>query len=146
MQLKRRIVRALQKYVLNPPIKLLFAIGIVPPGYALLETVGRKSGKARRTPVGDGQVNGRLWIVAEHGMEAGYVRNIVDNPRVRVKLRQGLRARWRTGRANLLPDDDPRERQRWLARQRPASFANAAVVRLMGTNLLTIRIDLDESP
>jgi len=146
VQLKRRIVRALQKYVLNPPIKLLFAIGIVPPGYALLETVGRKTGKARRTPVGDGQVNGRLWIVAEHGMEAAYVRNIVDNPRVRVKLRQGLRARWRTGRANLLPDDDPRERQRWLARQRPASLANAAVVRLMGTNLLTIRIDLDESP
>src|SRR5439155_7166387 len=97
--MQHRIVHLLQKYFLNPPIKLLFAIGIVPPGYALLETVGRKTGKARRTPVGDGQVNGRLWIVAEHGMEAGYVRNIVDNPRVRVKLRQGLRARWRTGRA-----------------------------------------------
>ncbi len=52
--MKRRIVHALQKYLFNPPIKLLFAIGIGRPGYALLETVGRKSGKSRRTPVGDG--------------------------------------------------------------------------------------------
>ncbi len=27
------IVHALQKYVLNPPIKLLFAMGVAPPGY-----------------------------------------------------------------------------------------------------------------
>ncbi len=141
--MKRRIIYRLQKYLLNPPIKLLFAIGIVPPGYALLETVGRSSGKARRTPVGDGCVNDQFWIVAEHGMEAGYVRNIAHNPRVRVKLREGLRTRWRTGTANLLPDDDPRERQRWLGRQHPGSLANAAVVRLFGTNLLTIRIDFD---
>jgi hypothetical protein len=36
--MKHRIVHLLQKYFLNPPIKILFAIGIVPPGYALLET------------------------------------------------------------------------------------------------------------
>jgi deazaflavin-dependent oxidoreductase (nitroreductase family) len=142
--MKRRVIHALQKYVLNPPIKLLFAIGIVPPGYALLETVGRKTGKPRRNPVGDGRVDGQFWIVAEHGREAAYVRNIIYNPRVRVKTREGLRARWRTGTANLLPDDDPRERQRWLASQHSGSFANAIVVRLFGTNLLTIRIDLDE--
>jgi hypothetical protein len=34
--MKYQIVHALQKYVLNPPIKLLFAMGVVPPGYALL--------------------------------------------------------------------------------------------------------------
>ena len=51
--MKHQIVHTLQKNVLNPPIKLLFALGIVPPGYALLETIGRKTGKARRTPVGD---------------------------------------------------------------------------------------------
>ena len=112
--MKHLIVHALQKYVLNPPIKLLFAMGIVPPGYALLETTGRKTGKARRTPVGDARVGDRLWIVAEHGMKAGYVRNIKQNPRVRLKLREGFHARWYTGTAHLLWDDDPRERQRWL--------------------------------
>jgi deazaflavin-dependent oxidoreductase (nitroreductase family) len=141
--MKRTIVHALQKYLFNPPIKLLFAVGLVPPGYALLETVGRKTGKPRRTPVGNGQVNEQFWIVAEHGTEAGYVRNIASNPRVRVKFHHGFLTKWRTGTANLLPDDDPRERQRWLAKQHPGSSSNAAVVRMMGTNLLTVRIDLD---
>ena len=81
--MKHQIIHALQKYVLNPPINLLFATGIVPPGYALLETTGRKTGKARHTPVGDARVGDRLWIVAEHGMKAGYVLNLVRHPRQR---------------------------------------------------------------
>ena len=89
--MKHRIVHLLQKYSLNPPIKFLLAIGIAPPGYALLETIGRKTGKARRTPVGDGRVGNQFWIVAEHGVKAGYVRNIQTNPRVRLKLREGVR-------------------------------------------------------
>ena len=100
--MKYRFVHLLQKYFLNPPIKILFAIGIVPPGYALLETVGRKTGKPRRTPVGDGRVGNQFWIVAEHGVKAGYVRNIQTNPRVRLKLCKGLRARWYNGTAHVL--------------------------------------------
>jgi deazaflavin-dependent oxidoreductase (nitroreductase family) len=73
------------------------------------------------------------WIVAEHGRKAGYVRNIEAGPRVRIKLGR----RWRAGTAHLMPDDDPR------ARQRAMPAAHAAVVRLMGTELLTVRIDLD---
>lgn len=111
--MKHRIVHALQKYVLNPPIRLLFALGIAPPGYALLETTGRKSGKPRRTPVGNGRIGRQFWIVAEHGIKAGYVLNMRHNPRVRLKLRDGLLARWHTGTAHVLSDDDPRERQRW---------------------------------
>ena len=141
--MKLRIVHLLQKYFLNPPIKFLFASGIAPPGYALLETVGRKTGKPRRTPVGDGRIGSQFWIVAEHGVKAGYVRNIQTNPRVRLKLRDGLRARWYNGTAHVLYDDDARERQRWLAGQLPSSAANARVVRLLGTRLLTVRIDLD---
>lgn len=141
--MKRRIVHALQKYLLNPPIKLLFAAGVVPPGYALLETLGRKTGKPRRTPVGDGRVGNQFWLVAEHGMEAGYVRNISNNARVRVKLPKGLIACWHSGTAHLLPEDDPRKRQRWLAKQRPGTWMNAMAVRGFGTKLLTIRIDLD---
>jgi deazaflavin-dependent oxidoreductase (nitroreductase family) len=141
--MKHQIVHALQKYVLNPPIKFLFAIGIAPPGYALLETTGRTTGKARRTPVGDARVGNQFWMVAEHGMKAGYVRNIAHNPRVRLKLREGLRAHWHSGTAQVLSDDDPRARQRWLAGQVTGSSANAAAVRLFGTELLTVRIDLD---
>ena len=143
--MKRQIVHTLQKYLFNPPLKLLFALGIAPPGRALLETVGRKTGKSRRTPVGDGRVGNQFWIVAEHGMDAAYVRNIAQNPRVRVKVRDGLRGRWKAGTATLLPDDDPRERQRWLAHEHPGSSSNAAVVRMMGTNLLTVRVDFDAS-
>ena len=141
--MKRQIIHVLQKYLLNPPVKMVFSVGLARPGYALLETIGRKSGKRRRTPVGDGRVGQQFWIVAEHGMKAGYVLNIAHNPRVRLKLRDGLRSRWHTGTAHLLPDDDPRERQRWLATQLPSSAANARIVRLFGTQLLTIRIDLD---
>jgi deazaflavin-dependent oxidoreductase (nitroreductase family) len=141
--MKHRVVHFLQKYLFNPPIKFLFAIGVVPPGYALLETTGRKTGKPRRTPVGNGLVGGQFWIVAEHGQKASYVRNIVGNPRVRLKLREGLRARWYAGTAHLLSDDDPRERQHWLANQLPSSTSNAAAVRFFGTQLLTVRIDLD---
>ena len=142
--MKHQIIHPLQKYFLNPPIKFLFALGVAPPGYALLETIGRRTGKPRSTPVGDGHVGREFWIVAEHGNKAGYIRNIAANPRVRVKLRDGLRARWHTGTAHLLPEDDPRDRQRWLAGHIPASAANAGAVRFFGTQLLTVRIDLDE--
>ena len=141
--MKRQIVHALQKYLLNPPIKLALAMGVPLPGYALLETKGRKTGKGRRTPVGNGRVGNQFWVVAEHGMNASYVRNIKRDPHVRLKLREGLRYRWREGTAFLLPDDNPRERQRWLATQLPSSAGNSRAVRIFGTELLTVRIDLD---
>jgi deazaflavin-dependent oxidoreductase (nitroreductase family) len=103
--------------------------------YAILETIGRRSGELRQTPVGDGLRGDTFWLVAEHGRRAGYVRNIEANPRVRVFTN----GRWRPGTAHLLPDDDPRARQRSLGR------LNAIAVRAMGTDLLTIRIDLDRS-
>ncbi len=141
--MKRRVVHFLQKYLFNPPIKLLFALGTVRPGYALLETFGRKSGRRRRTPVGDGRVGTQFWIVAEHGSKAGYVRNIEANSRVRLKLRDGFRSRWYTGTAHILSDDDPRARQDWLSRQVRGAASNAAAVRFFGTELLTVRVDLD---
>jgi deazaflavin-dependent oxidoreductase (nitroreductase family) len=141
--MKYRIVHALQKYLFNPPVKLVFALGLAIPGRALLETIGRKTGKPRRTPVGDGRVGQQFWLVAEHGMKAGYILNIARNPRVRLKLRDGLKAHWHAGTAHLLYDDDPGERQRWLASHLPSSAGNARAVRLFATQLLTVRIDLD---
>jgi F420H(2)-dependent quinone reductase len=88
--MKHRIVHTLQS-VLNPPIKLALAVGLPLPGYALLETKGRKTGKPRRTPVGDGRIGNVFWLVAEHGMKAGYVRNIERDSCLRLKLREGLK-------------------------------------------------------
>src|ERR1700745_2579338 len=103
--MKHRIVHTLQKYLLNPPIKLALAVGLPLPGYALLETKGRKTAKPRRTPVGDGRIGNQFWLVAEYGMKAGYVRNIERDPRVRLKLPERFRTRWHTGTAPLLSDD-----------------------------------------
>lgn len=127
---KRRISRGLGKYVANPIVSLVAGYA---PWWALLETTGRKTGIPRRNPVGNGLDGDTFWIVAEHGRRSSYVRNLEANPRVR--LRVG--GRWRNGIARVLEDDDARARQRKL---RPV---NAAFVRLMGTDLLTVRVDLD---
>lgn len=143
LELKLALVRLLQRRIVNPPLRWLFAAGVLPPGYALLETTGRRSGLARQTPVGDGLIGDTFWIVAEHGRRAAYVRNLVAEPRVRVRVRKGLRAMWREGNARVLDDDDPRARQRALAATSLNRRLNAFVVRAMSTELVTIRIDLD---
>src|ERR671929_419342 len=102
--LKRRWSRFASVRLLNPVMRRALEAGLVPRGWALLETTGRRSGQPRRVPVGDGLRGERFWIVAEHGRHADYVRNIEADPRVRVKVR----GRWRTGIAHVLPDEDPR--------------------------------------
>lgn len=136
---KRAFRTTLAKYVVNPPVRALFRLGLPAPGTAILETTGRKSGRPRRTPVTDGRDGDVFWLVAEHGHRAAYVRNIAANPRVRIKLGR----RWRTGTARLLPEDHPRRRLRYIATRRPLSLVNAATVVGMQTDLLTVRIDLD---
>jgi hypothetical protein len=61
--MKHRMVHALQKYVLNPPIKLLFALGIVPPGYALLETIVARPGRraALQLAMDASPISSGLW-------------------------------------------------------------------------------------
>jgi deazaflavin-dependent oxidoreductase (nitroreductase family) len=135
---KYRLVTFVQKRVANPIVRSVLDRGWRVPGYALLETTGRKSGLPRRNPVGDGLDGDTFWIVSEFGRRSAYVRNIEADPRVRVRVH----GHWRTGRAHLLPDDDPRERQRMLAARRFAARVNAVAVRSMGTDLLTVRIDL----
>src|SRR4051812_33332415 len=94
--------------LLNPVVRTATNAGIAVPTVVILETTGRKSGQPRRTPVGKAIEGDTLWVVAEHGRKAGYVRNIEANPRVRVKVGR----HWRTGTAHPMPDDDPRARQR----------------------------------
>lgn len=122
---KQRLVRGAQRLVINPVGRRL--------PVTMLETIGRKSGQPRRTAVGGRVIGNQFWMVSEHGDRSDYVRNIKANPAVRVRVR----GRWRTGTAHLLPDDDAKARLRSL----PA--LNSAVVRAVGSDLLTIRVDLD---
>jgi deazaflavin-dependent oxidoreductase (nitroreductase family) len=124
-QLKRRIVHTAQRLVVNP-------VGRRSP-MTMLETTGRKSGQPRRTAIGGRVVDNQFWMVSEHGEHSHYVLNIKANPAVRLRIH----GKWRTGTAHLLPGDDAPERLRSLP-----GF-NSALVRLMGSELLTIRVDLD---
>jgi deazaflavin-dependent oxidoreductase (nitroreductase family) len=136
---KFHVVRFTQRRLMNPIVRGVLARGWKIPGYALLETTGRTSGLPRRTPVGDGLEGDTFWIVAEHGRRADYVRNIEADPRVRVLVR----GRWRAGTAVPLPGDDTRERQRILGRHRVGRRLNDVAVRSLGTDLLTVRIELE---
>jgi deazaflavin-dependent oxidoreductase (nitroreductase family) len=139
---RRRLVERLQRSLVDPLDRLAFAVRVPPPGDALLETVGRRTGRRRVTPVCDGLLGDTFWIVVQHGRDADYVRNIEADPRVRVKGSLS-RTGWRTGTAHVLDDDDPEERVRILSAgnrwRRLCLRASGAVA----TTPLTVRIDLD---
>ena len=129
--MKRQLMTFLQVRLINP--RRVLRAGNRGDPCALLETVGRRSGKRRRIPVGyrlDGNV---LWIVAHHGRAAAYVQNLLADPQVKVKV-EGA---WHTGTAQLVPDDEPIRRLESL----DPGIARAA--KQLGTSLLTIRVDLD---
>jgi deazaflavin-dependent oxidoreductase (nitroreductase family) len=122
---KRRLVDAFHRFV-NPMARRRRS-------QIVLETTGRVSGQPRHTPI-SGQLDGTsFWLVSMNGESADYVRNIkVDNG---VRLR--INGRWRTGTAHLLPDDDAH------ARNARMPGLSGLVNRTLGTDLLTIRVDLD---
>ena len=131
---KRTVARFVTNRLVNPLVRPLIDRGLFPNTHALLETTGRRSGLPRRVPLGNGLRGDTFWIVTEHGYGADYVKNIQKDPRVRVKVGR----RWREGTAEILRDDDPYERIRWLGRP-----VNDAALRLVGTQHLTIRVDLE---
>ncbi|WP_089101978.1 nitroreductase/quinone reductase family protein [Streptomyces hyaluromycini] len=120
-----RATTAFQRHVANRLTRLL-------PFQTLLETTGRVSGEPRRTPLGGRRVGESFWLVSEFGTKSQYVRNIQADPRVRVRIG----GRWHHGTAHLLPDDDP------VARLRTLPKGNSMAVKALGTQLLTIRVDL----
>ena len=81
-----------------------------------------------------GQVGNQFWLVSEFGEKSQYVQNIKADRNVRVRLG----GRWHNGTAHLVPDDEPRRRLR------PLPQFNSRLVRAMGTNPLTIRVDLTD--
>ncbi|MGO9294452.1 MAG: nitroreductase/quinone reductase family protein [Streptosporangiaceae bacterium] len=69
--------------------RFLLLHGFAPRAFALLETTGRRTGIRRCTPVGNGLAGNTFWLVAAHGTQADYVRNLQANPQVRVKAGAG---------------------------------------------------------
>lgn len=133
---KRTLSTALARHVVNPIMRAALDRGIAPRGYALLETTGRTSGLPRRprsgteptaTPSGWSPSTAAAppTCATSRPIPGGRSRPAGDGGRVR---------------PSLLPDDDPRQRQRTMGRR-----FNAAVVRRVGTDLLSVRIDLDQT-
>ena len=137
---KQRRMRVVERWLLNPLPRFLLQLGLAPKAFALLETVGRRSGLPRHTPVGGHLDGNTYWLVSEHGEGSSYARNLLANPAVRIKVGRG----WRSGTATLLPGDDG------FARRRDIDRANGIIGRLDGllfklgaTRPATIRIDLE---
>lgn len=142
--------RALTNRRVNPLFVALLTRGLGPPTYAIVETVGRRTGQRRLAPVANGLDGDTFWLIAGLAERASFVHNIRANPRVRVRarpvrIRDGVRVRWRAGTAHLLPDDDARARHRRLGRGRPVYQLDGILLRGLaaGGDMLTIRIDLD---
>jgi deazaflavin-dependent oxidoreductase (nitroreductase family) len=130
---KRRASTLLSAKLFNPLVRAAVRAGLPTPTVVILETTGRRSGEPRRVPVTRMVEGDTVWIVTEHGRKAAYVRNIEADPRVRVRIGR----RWRRGTARVVDDD-------WRALQRRMpNKLNSRMVRLMGTEHLTVRIDLD---
>jgi deazaflavin-dependent oxidoreductase (nitroreductase family) len=129
-----------EKHLANPPLRLLLRLGLAPRAFALLETTGRRTGRRRLTPVGNGLDGQVFWLIAARGRRASYVANLTASPRCRVKTGR----HWRSGTATLVDHDDA------LARRARLDRANGIIGRLDGlafrataTSPVTIRIDLD---
>jgi deazaflavin-dependent oxidoreductase (nitroreductase family) len=106
--------------------------GVV-PGWAVVETSGRRTGQPRQTPVGGRLCGDTFWLVVGDRSRSQYVKNIEANPTVRVRAH----GRWRSGTARVLVDDNARHR---LMTMNPI---NSVFIWIAGTDLATIRIDLD---
>jgi deazaflavin-dependent oxidoreductase (nitroreductase family) len=137
--LRGRIQRRLEKSVFNPLFGAALRFGIAPRAFALLETTGRRSGRRRLTPVGNGFDGEVFWLVSEHGRGGDYVKNLTANPSVRVKVGR----RWYQGTAIVIDDDDAHARRRRLDEANGViGRADGVIFRVLASVPVTIRIDL----
>lgn len=86
---QRRLQHRLANPLFNPAFRAALRLGIAPRAFALLETRGRRSGRRRQTPVGNGLDGDVFCLVSEHGRKGDYVKNLGQDPRVRSKLAAG---------------------------------------------------------
>jgi deazaflavin-dependent oxidoreductase (nitroreductase family) len=137
---KRRWEILIGRYTANPLMRGMFKLGITPPGMALVETIGRRTGTVRHTPVVAHTADGEtLWLIAQHGAHAGWVRNFQDRPQVRVRLGR----QWRSGTAELVPQDDVKARIRTFSDSAVGRAITAASFRALESQPVSVRIALE---
>jgi len=130
MRLPKWIVR-----IANEITNLSLLVGIPRPPYSrgnalLVETVGHRSGKRRRVPVGYFDDGGHIIVVVEDGLRAHWIRDALANDS---RLRIHFRGAWQEGRLRVL-DADP---ERYLSRM---NRIHAAFVRLESTTIAVVEI------
>jgi deazaflavin-dependent oxidoreductase (nitroreductase family) len=123
MRLPRAVAR-----LANAVTNFALIAGIPRPPYTranglVIETVGRRSGKRRRVPVGYLDDGGRIIVVVEDGVRAHWVRNAMEDGG---RLRIHFRGAWRPARLRIL-DADPGPYLRRMNR------VHAAFVRMEST-------------
>jgi deazaflavin-dependent oxidoreductase (nitroreductase family) len=129
----------LEKFVFNPLFRIALRLSIAPRAFALLETTGRRSGLPRLTPVGNGLDGDVFWLVSEHGKNGSYVKNLIANPEVRIKVGR----HWRTGTAAVLDDDDALNRRRNIDKANGLiGRADGVIFRASASSPATVRVDL----
>ncbi len=143
LTIKRRVSRTFEREIVNRINRAMLRSGRLGDTYAVLETVGRRSGLPRQIPVANGLVGDTFWLISAHGRHAHYVHNLTANPRVRLGLVRDGELHWRSGTAHVLDSDDTLARQRQLGKGRLGYRLDAVLLRATATNLTTIRIDLD---
>ena len=138
------VATAVDDRVVKKAMRTLLRVGLAPKAFALLETRGRRTGKLRQTPVGNGLVDDTFWLIAARGEAAHYVRNLRHDPAVKIKIGR----RWLTGTARVLPDEDPAERLRyildhsgWLRRMDAKALDSS--IRMTDSTPCVIKIDID---
>jgi deazaflavin-dependent oxidoreductase (nitroreductase family) len=76
--------------LLKLPPQFLYAVGLGPIYgrlVLLLTTTGRKSGKPRVTPLQYEEIDGDIYIASARGTKSDWFRNIVANPKVKVRVK-----------------------------------------------------------
>jgi deazaflavin-dependent oxidoreductase (nitroreductase family) len=142
-RLKRRISRSIERRLVNPFVRRLVSAGKLGSTYAILETTGRRTGLPRRTPVANGLRGDTFWLISAHGPHAGYFKNLLADPKVRIGLARDRQLHWRAGTAEPLWHDDTIQRQRQLAQGRLGYRLDAVILRSTATRLTTVRIALE---
>jgi deazaflavin-dependent oxidoreductase (nitroreductase family) len=130
MRLPKQVVR-----IANAITKLALLTGIPRPPYTrenalIVETVGRRSGKRHRIPVGYLDDDGHIIVVVEDGLRAQWIQNALANDN---RLKVHLRGAWHEARLRML-DAPPSS---YLSRM---NRVHAAFVRIESTTPAVVEI------
>lgn len=96
-----------------------------PPGFGILTTIGRKTGRARRQSVRAIRDGDRVIVVCMMGERAAWLKNIRANPQVTIRL--GSHTFRGTAREVLEPADKQRAADVYLGTTNPSDYVDYAV-------------------